>query len=193
MDNSYTWNVAHNFISFAANHRDLNNVPDYPAFPYRVNPAHVSVLQSAQNFLYLIDPGAFASRNAFLNAVKATNHDLLILDFFYDDTALTAAELTGLKAKANGGSRSAIAYMSIGEAEDYRFYWQAGWQPGAPAWIEAENPNWEGNYKVRYWDPGWQAIIFGTPGAYLDHIMAAGFDGVYLDIIDGYEYFEDLQ
>jgi cysteinyl-tRNA synthetase len=36
----------------------------------------------------------------------------------------------------------------------------------------------------------WQDIIFGDADGYLDRIMNAGFDGVYLDIIDAFEYFE---
>ena len=39
---------------------------------------------------------------------------------------------------------------------------------------------------VRYW----QGLIYGTPGAYLDKILVAGFDGAYLDIIDVFAYFE---
>ena len=86
--------------------------------------------------------------------------------------------------------------MSIGEAEDYRWYWQSAWDAngdgtpdaGAPAWLGPSNPDWPGNYKVRYWDPAWQATIFGSPESYLDKIIAAGYDGVYLDIVDGYEY-----
>ena len=54
----------------------------------------------------------------------------------------------------------------------------------------SENPAWRGNYKVRYWDAGWRAILFGSPGSYLDQIISRGFDGVYLDIIDAFEYFE---
>ena len=84
-----------------------------------------------------------------------------------------------------------ISYMSIGEAEDYRFYWQSDWEVGNPVWLDAENPNWKGNYKVRYWDKNWQAIIYGSDGAYLDKIISKGFDGVYLDIIDAFEYFEE--
>ena len=56
--------------------------------------------------------------------------------------------------------------------------------------MEQENPDWAGNYKVRYWDPEWQTIISGAPDSYLGKIQAAGFDGVYLDIIDAFEYFE---
>ena len=81
--------------------------------------------------------------------------------------------------------------MSIGEAEDYRFYWEEAWSDTPPSWMEGENPDWEGNYKIHYWEDDWKDIIFGSSNSYLDRIIAAGFDGVYLDIIDGYEYFED--
>ena len=52
------------------------------------------------------------------------------------------------------------------------------------------SPDWEGNYKVRYWEEDWQAIIYGDADSYLQKILDAGFDGVYLDIIDAFEYFE---
>ena len=54
----------------------------------------------------------------------------------------------------------------------------------------AENRKCHGNYKVRYWDPDWQAIIYGNHDSYLAKILSAGFDGVYLDLIDAYEHFE---
>ena len=80
--------------------------------------------------------------------------------------------------------------MSIGEAEDYRYYWQADWSTNPPSWIEEENPDWEGNYIVKYWEQEWQDIIYGNDNSYLKKIVDAGFDGVYLDIIDAFEYFE---
>lgn len=83
-----------------------------------------------------------------------------------------------------------IAYMSIGEAENYRFYWKQDWKTGSPSWLREENPEWPGNYAVRYWHPDWKKIIYGNSDAYLDRILAAGFDGVYLDKIDVFEYFE---
>ncbi len=48
------------------------------------------------------------------------------------------------------------------------------------------NPDWDGNYFVRYWQPEWQALMFGSPESYLDTIMAQGFDGVYLDRADAF-------
>ena len=81
--------------------------------------------------------------------------------------------------------------MSIGEAEDYRFYWDDSWSTGDPVWLDRENPNWAGNFKVRYWEDEWQEIVLSGANSYLGGILSAGFDGVYLDIIDGFEYFEN--
>lgn len=193
IDDSYAKNAGKNYISFAADERDLNNVPDYPSEPFRVNGADISTLADAKNFLYLLDPTTnFTSKDDFVSALAATSYDVLIIDLFYDEsTPLTSSDLVQLKTKANGGTRLVISYMSIGEAENYRYYWMSGWAPGSPSFIEAENPDWEGNYKVRYWEQEWQSIIFGSDNAYLDRIILQGFDGAYLDIIDAFEFFEE--
>lgn len=122
--------------------------------------------------------------------MQETDYDVILIDLFYDDASLTSDDIASLKVKANGGSRLIIAYMSIGEAEDYRYYWDDSWNVSSPAWLGAKNPDWEGNYKVRYWDEDWQAVIYGDEDAYFDRIIDAGFDGVYLDIIDAFEFFE---
>jgi cysteinyl-tRNA synthetase len=44
---------------------------------------------------------------------------------------------------------------------------------------------------VWYRDKQWQDIIYGNDSSYLKKILDAGFDGVYLDVIDAFEYFED--
>ncbi|NNE08822.1 MAG: hypothetical protein HKN20_09720 [Gemmatimonadetes bacterium] len=82
--------------------------------------------------------------------------------------------------------KSLLAYLSIGEAETYRFYWQPGWIGNPPAWLGPFNPNFPDNFKVRYWMPEWQDIIF----LYLDRILAQGFDGVYLDLVDSYLFWD---
>ena len=51
--------------------------------------------------------------------------DILITDLFVNKVAFTALEVDSLKQKKNGGKRLVISYMSIGEAEDYRYYWQS--------------------------------------------------------------------
>ncbi|MCD4834544.1 MAG: endo alpha-1,4 polygalactosaminidase [Bacteroidales bacterium] len=192
MDDSYSKNNAKTYISFAADDRELSQIPDYPLNPYNENTNSIANISDVENFLYLINPENYASKTEFINDIKATNYDLLIMDYFFgdDNQEFNTTEVEQLKQKANGGTRLVVIYMSIGEAEDYRYYWDESWTVGSPEWIEAENPDWEGNYKVQYWNSDWQDIIFGNENAYLDKIIDAGFDGVYLDIIEGFEYFE---
>ena len=136
-----------------------------------------------------VDDFLYQLQNLDLTGIGDTAYDLVVMDYSADggeSGEFTAAQIDALK-HSPGGAKIVLAYMSIGEAEDYRFYWQAGWTPGNPVWLDAENPDWEGNYKVRYWDPGWQTIVF----SYTDQLLDAGFDGAYLDIIDAYEYYAD--
>ena len=191
MDDSFLRNNNNGYISFAADHRDLNNIPTYPSEIYNENSDVITNLQEAKNFLYLICPDDnFSTKQEFVDAIANTNYDYIIMDFFYDNQEFTVEQILQLKQKANGGQRLLICYMSIGEAEDYRYYWNNDWDNNSPNWLEKENPNWRGNYKVRYWEEEWKDIIFGNDNSYLKKIIDAGFDGVYLDIIDAFEYFE---
>jgi cysteinyl-tRNA synthetase, unknown class len=123
-------------------------------------------------------------------AASASPTDLLVIEPHGDGGPRTAAEVARLRKQPNGGRRILLAYLSIGEAEDYRPYWKKEWKTRPPAWLGAENPQWKGNFEVKYWDPQWQALILGNQTAPLDQIVATGFDGAYLDIVDGYEYWE---
>ena len=191
MANSYTRNNNAGYISFAADHRELDNIPAYPTTIFNENNNNITSLSQVRNFLYLINPGKFTSKTDLIKTVTATNYDLFIMDMYFNETTeFTSGEISQLRNKANGGRRLVICYMSIGEAEDYRYYWQTSWEPGDPAWLDEENRDWEGNYKVRYWDPEWKKIIFGNDNSYLKKILNAGFDGVYLDIIEAFEYYE---
>ena len=187
---SYSKNHAENFLSFAAPDRSLNTIPS--GDPYGKNVDPIAALSQAANFLYLLDPSGYSTRTALVADLDRTLYDLFIIDsFFQSDDPLMPADVAALQSKPAGDARRlAVAYMSIGEAESYRYYWKSSWNTNPPAWLAAENPAWPGNYKVKYWDPAWQAIIFGSPDAYLDRILDAGFDGAYLDIIDAFEYFE---
>ncbi len=124
-----------------------------------------------------------------------TTFDLVVIDYSADGTdaqKFTSNEIMQIK---NSGKK-AIAYISIGEAETYRPYWENTWDvdnngipdANAPFWLGNENPDWKGNYEVRYWDEEWQKIIF----TYLDTIIAQKFDGIYCDIVDGYYYWKEI-
>ena len=192
MSNSYSTNRSLNYISFAANQRQLNNIPNFPATITNQNSNIITNLSQAQNFLYLINTVNYNSKTDFINAVKATNYDVLITDFYFiDGIAFSSSDVNELKIKANGGKRMVISYISIGEVEDYRYYWNPSWNTTKPAWIDAVNPNWPGNYKVKYWNTEWKNIIYGNNSSYMKKILDANFDGAYLDIIDAFEFYEN--
>ncbi len=193
VDTSIRENTLRGYIPFPAPERELNTIPKYPPGPVHANRRDVVGLADASNFLYLINPDRYKTKKAFIEAIARTDYDAVIIDAFFDDDLLANDDIARLRHKQNGGRRLVIAYMSIGEAEDYRFYWRKAWKTKRPSWLVKENPHWKGNYKVRYWDKAWQSIIYGGKDSYLQKIIDAGFDGVYLDIIDAFEYFEKAE
>jgi cysteinyl-tRNA synthetase len=130
--------------------------------------------------------------------------DVMVVDYSRDGTArreMQPEEVAALRRRLDGGQRIVLAYLSIGEAESYRFYWRGHWAWLRPGWLGPESTTWKGNYPVRFWQPGWQRLIVqGRPSAlgrllelqadwrkpYVDRVIEAGFDGVYLDRVDAY-------
>ena len=171
--------------------------------PARTATSVPSVASSSRATSGAVTGGAIASWAYQLADIDPTEIaklpvDLVVVDYSADgsaDTEFTPADVAAMRRRPDGGTKKVISYMSIGEAENYRFYWNNAWakKKTQPAWMDDENPAWEGNFKVRYWDPAWQAVILGSANAYLDKIIAAGFDGVYLDIIDAFEYWQDVK
>ncbi len=198
-------------------------------------PGSRAQLQGIQSWGYNI-------QKANAEAIIASPYDLVVIDYSRtgeDDEAFTPDDLRRMQVKPDGSRRIVLAYMSIGEAESYRYYWHTDWaeplrvaeggaiadendedaedEPAAgkgkdakgkagagkrpasgkykilnvprlsaPTWLGRENEGWAGNFLVRYWDKNWQDIIFGSQTAYLDRIIAAGFDGVFLDRVDAF-------
>jgi len=189
MDDAYSKNNTKGYNSFSADQRNLNNIPTHTI--NNENSLDILSIKDAKNFLYLINGENFTTKRALIDAIKNTNYDAIVMDLNQNEEIFSASEINELKVKKNGASRLVICYMSIGEAEDYRYYWQNKWKINKPEWLGKSNPDWKGNYKVCYWNNDWQNIIYGNDNSYLKKIIDANFDGVYLDIIDAFEYYEE--
>lgn len=139
-----------------------------------------------------------ASGGLKVGDLAAQPHDMLVIDPSRDGTdakRFSASEVAEIKA-----DRSILAaYVSIGEASDFRDYWDKDWTTtgkasgkltdAAPDWLGPLNPDWPESRKVRYWDDDWQDIIFNDQGTgELDNIVSTGFDAAYLDIVDAYYF-----
>lgn len=119
--------------------------------------------------------------------IAASGADLVVIDrtdFSDGRRNYTPADLDALRG---GDDRAILSYLSIGEAETYRSYWNDAWFDRPPPWLDRVNPAFTDNIKVEYWDPAWQAIVFEA----VDAVVDQGFDGLYLDIIAGFFHFEE--
>jgi cysteinyl-tRNA synthetase len=180
------------FLSFQGE-RSLSKIP---LWDLNLHSGNIGELSSAMNFLYLLNASGFRGIDDYLNSLRSTRWDVFIIDAFFWGKLLTREQVQSLQKKPSGRGRLVLAYLSIGEAEEYRYYWRSEWKRRPPQFLERENPEWKGNYKVRYWMDEWQEIICGKADgglfdkSYLKRIIDAGFDGVYLDILDAAFHFE---
>lgn len=184
---AYELNQNEGFLCFV---RDKNNYY-YEHIPDTIvnsNNNDITKMSDVKNFLYLIGGGKGSDKLSFLNSIASTNYDLVIIDLFFDDIALNSDDLNRIKYKANGAKRLIIAYMSIGSAEKYRYYWQSNWRKGNPSFIAKSYKGYPDEYWVKFWDKDWQNIIYGNDNSYVKKIIDAGFDGVFLDNIGAYYF-----
>jgi len=77
-----------------------------------------------------------------------------------------------------------IGYISLGEAENYRSYWNA---ISNKTWIISKNPNWEGAYYVDIRSEEWHNLILKE---IIPKIVDNGFQGLFLDTLDTVDFLE---
>jgi len=156
----------------------------------------------------LSQPGA-------VDALVSSHYDMLVLeptrtdwssDDRFFDTREMVTRLKDSKASDRLHHKLILAYVDIGEAEDWRWYWtwSQEWDckpplpPGWPDYILTCDPDgWEGNYPVAYWDVRWKdVVIYGeNQGSHpdrdynsvIDEAIRDGFDGIYLDWVEAFE------
>jgi len=142
-------------------------------------------LSDVKQWLYLIDVNVEAETIA---QIAASTYDMVVLDFIPSEENNTDYPMAVVISQLHNAPhpKLAIAYIDIGQAENFRTYWHSGWGIGDPEWIVTGDPDgWEGNFPVAYWYDEYRDIWLGEDG-YLQAILEAGFDGVYLDWVEAY-------
>ena len=143
------------------------------------------VLDDVRYWLYLIDVNL---EQEVVDQIASSGHEMVVVDFIPSEENNNDFPMAEVVDRFHGAAtpKLVLAYIDIGEAEDYRSYWEPGWGPGDPEWIAGVDPDgWEGNFPVAYWYDEWQAIWLAE-GGLLQEIVEAGFDGVYLDWVEAY-------
>lgn len=123
-----------------------------------------------------------------LTQMANSSYDMLVIEPIFTEAENLEYPIREalVQLKSERPDRIVLAYIDIGEAEEWRYYWQKGWKIGSPNWIVADDPDgWEGNYPVAYWHGDWKKIWLADDGQ-LSRLIEVGFDGVYLDWIEAY-------
>jgi len=171
------------FIRTESNYH-YHTIPDF--IPNK-NFNNIDKLTEIKNYLYLINPEQYETKEEYVEALSKTDYDMVTVDLFFDKyNPLTPEDVAKLKRKSNGSKRLVISYINIGAAENWRYYWRPNWKLGTPSFLKKPYEGYENEIYVEYWDPAWQKIIFGNDDSYLKKIIDAGFDGAYLDNTEAY-------
>jgi len=168
---------------------------DFDPIPSSTANNRVERLNNITTWMYQIQE---LNLDGALEALAATNYLMLVIEpgnnfALASDVYDTANIIETLRTTPDGTERLILAYIDIGEAEDFRDYWQDDWiaptetTGGTPDFLITIDPDgWSGNYPVAYWRTEWQALWLGDSGI-IKELAEMGFDGIYLDWVEGYD------
>lgn len=126
-----------------------------------------------------------------IDSLCDSHYDLLVIDqqrsLKGSEGHATAADVARIRNSRNsrGENKIVVCYIDVGQAESYRYYWQAGWETGNPEWLLDSDPDgWNSSYGVKFWSPEWKTIM----KHYIGRIIDDGYDGIYLDWLMIYDF-----
>ncbi|GAV02695.1 hypothetical protein RvY_13229 [Ramazzottius varieornatus] len=103
-----------------------------------------------------------------------------------DDIKLTAEQNAILRSQG----KTVLAYLSIGEAESFRSYWQSNWTVGSPSFIVRPDAILPEQYVTQFWQPEWQVSVLDY---YTTHIAPFNYSGLLIDYMQVYDQFLDAR
>lgn len=133
-------------------------------------------LSQVRSFAYIIG-GSNLPSDEVASAIGASPVDLVVLSGYSYGQPLKRA------LADPRGDKLIFGYLDVGEATAF-------WEPelfpnGAPvSWLGKPMPGFPGLYSVQYWQPEWRPILYGL----IDKLIAAGWDGIFLDVPTGMQW-----
>jgi len=124
-------------------------------------------------------------RAEWIEHMGGNNYDLLIVaPVLQDRRLLSRQEVESLRLKKVGTRRLVLARLNVGQifGDDGPPLSSTG--QGGMNWLEA--PRADGSRPARYWHPVWRQWI----GARFAALIDLGFDGVMLEGVEAFSFFE---
>ncbi len=192
VDAAYKVARKNNYVSFMTDAPtiDTHRIPKYPSRPFDENPSNILSLNMVKNFAVIRNSAPFGRPDQFALKMHDTNYDMLAVEVFHGRRALSRRAVETLKYKKIGAKRLVLAYMDIGSAASYYYYWQPDWREGSPHWISAPQRNDPDRYNVKFWQSAWKQIFVGDTNSYIYGLITQGFDGVIIDGLEAYKMLE---
>ena len=187
-DNAWKWGVRDHVATFAAvNDAALDQLPK--GHPLHENAQPVDNASKIQSWLPMASGIHYGGKDEWVSALMLTSYDAIMIDVAWRATELiTKADVAKLKYKNLGAPRMILAEMPMGRAYDWRWYWNKDWVAGNPAFLFAVDQRCPGVFVTDPLSPQWKEIL----GKYLAGIVDLGFDGIIMDDLDTYLWFEDI-
>lgn len=118
---------------------------------------------------------AYNLKDIDLDTLMKKNIDMVVIDLSINDKNITKEQIQKLK----DSEKVVIAYVSLGEAEDYREYWKNEWKTNKPSWMGNESKLWKGNFQVKElmskeWTDISKSILTKTKELGFDGILVGG-------------------
>jgi hypothetical protein len=146
----------------------------FPAPPLP-NPPLTGALSKVTSYMYL--DGANPATPGINTAIANSPSSLIILGEFDYSVPLDRA------AADPTGTKFFLGYVDATEANAY-LEPELFTNGTVPSWFGNTIPGYTGIstiYSVQYWNPNWESALFTA----IDEILAQGFDGVFLDVLNG--------
>lgn len=119
--------------------------------------------------------GIYVLQGVNPSAIAAAPVDIKVVEIYNDNGQLFSASQVA-QMGGGPGNGTVLGYFSIGEAENYRDYFN-GLSAGT---VGPQDPSWPGNFYVKYWTDEWANVC----KTYIDRMIAQGYDGIYFDVVD---------
>ncbi len=167
----------------------INSTRRVSGRPPAENSNAVATVGEARNWMPQLHGNGYGSKTEWVEAMAKTNYDMLVMDVSYrGQDPLTKDDVKKLKFKELGAPRLVLAVLPVGKAFDWRWYWKKDWVAGNPDFLFAPISDDPGAYMASVDNAQWRAVL----GKYITGIVDLGFDGVVLDDLDTYLWFESL-
>jgi uncharacterized protein (TIGR01370 family) len=128
-------------------------------------------LAQVRSWVYAL--GSNTDTAGFPSLVAGSSYDMVVMGGGSYDSPLDRSTTDP------SGTKLLIGYLDIGSAAAYQYpeFFVNG---ATPSWFGNQVIGFPGLYSVQYWNPLWEQAVF----AKLDTIIARGYDGVLLDVLD---------